>query len=163
MKTMTSALFAGIIAVGSLAAAGCQSTPNTTAPVTHPVTNKDLQAYNWQLVDANRSNGNKVTQLFFNPAKPLILSFNTTSSGNRVNFINTCNNMGAEYSVINGNVQLSNSVSTLMACPEPQASFDTATLATVNGKYTLNNNANNVPILTITNANQVAHFKAIAK
>ncbi|WP_201535198.1 META domain-containing protein [Psychrobacter ciconiae] len=163
MKTMTSALFAGILAVGTLAAAGCQSTPSTTAPVTHPVTNKDLQSYNWQLVDAKRSNGNKVTQLFFNPSKPLILSFNTTSSGNRVTFVNTCNNMGAEYSVVNGNVQLSNMISTMMACPEPQASFDTATLATVNGKYSFNRDANNVPMLTITNSNQVAYFKGIAK
>jgi len=163
MKTMTSALFAGILAVGTLAAAGCQSTPSATAPVTHPVTNKDLQAYNWQLVDATRTNGNKVTQLFSNSAKPLTLSFFNSNGSNRVTFINTCNNMGAEYSVVNGNVQLSNMLSTMMACPEPQASFDTATLATVNGKYTLNKNANNVPILTITNSNQVAHFKAIAK
>lgn len=163
MKTMTSALFAGILAVGTLAAAGCQSTPIATAPVTHPVTNNDLQAYNWQLVDATRTNGSKVTQLFSNPAKPLTLSFFNSNGSNRVTFINTCNNMGAEYSVVNGNVQLSNMLSTMMACPEPQASFDTATLATVNGKYTLNKNANNVPILTITNSNQVAHFKAVAK
>ncbi len=46
---------------------------------------------------------------------------------------------------------------------EPQASFDTATLATVDGKYSLGKNANNVPVLTITNANQVAQFKAVAK
>jgi hypothetical protein len=51
----------------------------------------------------------------------------------------------------------------MKACPEPQASFDTATMATVQGKYSLNKNANNVPILTIRNDNQVAHFKAVAK
>ena len=50
-----------------------------------------------------------------------------------------------------------------MACPEPQARFDNATLATVQGKYSLSKNANNVPVLTITNANQVAQFKAISK
>jgi heat shock protein HslJ len=82
---------------------------------------------------------------------------------NRVTFMNTCNNMGAQYQVVNGNVQIENSISTLMACPEPQASFDTATLATVQGKYSLSKNASNLPILTITNASQVAHFKAVSK
>ena len=50
-----------------------------------------------------------------------------------------------------------------MQCPEPQASFDTAALATVQGKYSLSKNANNVPILTIKNDDQVAHFKAVSK
>ena len=87
----------------------------------------------------------------------------TVNGANRVAFMNTCNNMGAGYSIVNGNVQLESGISTLMACPEPQASFDTATLATVQGKYSLSKNATNVPILTITNANQVAHFKAVSK
>jgi hypothetical protein len=51
----------------------------------------------------------------------------------------------------------------MMACPEPQASFDTATLATVQGKYSISTNANNTPILTIKNSSQVAHFKAVTK
>ena len=65
--------------------------------------------------------------------------------------------------MVNGEVQLSNSIGTLMACPEPQASFDTATLATVQGKYSMNKNVDNTPILTIKNDSQVAHFKAVAK
>lgn len=162
MKNMSKMMLAATLAVGTLAA-GCQTTPNVTAPVTQPVTSDMLQAYNWQLVDAKRSNGDKVSQLFFNPAKPLTLSFFTDNGNHRVSFINTCNNMGAEYSVVNGNVQIANGISTLMACPEPQASFDTATLATVQGKYSLNKNANNTPILTIRNDSQVAYFKAIAK
>ncbi len=162
MKNMTKLMMAGVLAVGTLAA-GCQTSPTVTAPVTQPITNNALQAYNWQLVDAKRTNGDKVTQLFFNPSKPLILNFMTVNGANRVAFMNTCNNMGAGYSIVNGNVQLENGISTLMACPEPQASFDTATLATVQGKYSLSKNATNVPILTITNANQVAHFKAVSK
>ena len=162
MKNMTKMMMAATLAVGTLAA-GCQTTPNVTAPVTQPVTSDVLQAYNWQMVDAKRTNGDKVSQLFFNPAKPLTLSFFTDNGSNRVIFINTCNNMGAEYSMVNGNVQIANGISTMMACPEPQASFDTATLATVQGKYSLNKNANNTPILTIKNDSQVAHFKAIAK
>ena len=139
MKNMTKMMMAATLAVGTLTAAGCQTTPSVTAPVTQPITVDALQAYNWQLVDAKRTNGDKVS------------------------FINTCNNMGANYSVVNGNVVLGNVLSTMMACPEPQASFDTATLATVQGKYSINKNANNTPILTITNSNQVAHFKAVSK
>ena len=86
----------------------------------------------------------------------------TANGDNRVAFMNTCNNISAGYSIVDGNVQIQNAISTLMACPEPQASFDTATLATVQGKYSLSKNANNLPVLTITNANQVSSFKAIA-
>ena len=159
---MTKVMMASVLAVGTLAA-GCQTTPTVTAPVEQTITSNALQAYNWQLIDAKRSNGDKVTQLFFDPAKPLILNFMTANGDNRVAFMNTCNNMSAGYSIVDGNVQIQNGISTLMACPEPQASFDTATLATVQGKYSLSKNANNLPVLTITNANQVAQFKAISK
>lgn len=164
MKNMTKMMMAATLAVGTLAAAGCQTTtPSVTAPVTQPITADALQAYNWQLVDAKRTNGDKVSQLFFDPSKPLTLNFFKDNGNDRVSFINTCNNMGANYSVVNGNVVLGNVLSTMMACPEPQASFDTATLATVQGKYSINKNASNTPILTITNSNQVAHFKAVSK
>lgn len=162
MKNMTKVMMASVLAVGTLAA-GCQTTPTVTDPVEQTITSNALQAYNWQLIDAKRSNGDKVTQLFFDPAKPLILNFMTANGDNRVAFMNTCNNMSAGYSIVDGNVQVQNGISTLMACPEPQASFDTATLATVQGKYSLSKTANNLPVLTITNASQVASFKAIAK
>ena len=162
MKNMTKMMMAATLAVGTLAA-GCQTAPTVTAPVTQPITANALQAYDWQLVDAKRANGDKVTQLFFDPAKPLTLKFFKDNGNDRVAFVNTCNNMGSNYNVVNGNVVLGNVLSTMMACPEPQASFDTATMATVQGKYSINNNANNTPILTITNSNQVAHFKAVSK
>ena len=161
MKNTTKVMMAGILAVCTLA--GCQTTPSVTAPVTQPITVETLQSYDWQLVDAKRTNGQQVTQLFFNPAKPLMLSFNNYEGNNHVTFKNTCNNMGAGYSVVNGNVQLGNVLSTMMACPEPQASFDTATMATIQGKYSLSKSPNTLPMLTITNANQVAQFKAINK
>ncbi len=162
MKNMTKIIMAATLTVGTLAA-GCQTTPAVTAPVTQPVTVNALQAYNWQLVDAKRSNGEKVTQLFYDPAKPLMLNFFKDNGTNRVSFVNTCNNIGAGYDVVDGDVVLSQVMSTMMACPEPEASFDTATMATVQGKYSLGKNANNTPILTIRNDNQVAHFKAVAK
>lgn len=162
MKNMTKVMMAGVLAVGTLAA-GCQTTPGVTAPTNQQITTNNLEAYNWQLVDAKRTNGQKVSQLFFNPSKPLTLNFMNVNGEHRVSYMNTCNNMGAQYRVVNNNVQIENSLSTMMACPEPQASFDTATLATVQGKYSLSRNANNTPILTITNANQVAHFQAVNK
>ncbi len=161
MKNVTKVMMASVLAVGTLA--GCQTSPTVTAPVTQPITVNTLQSYDWQLVDAKRSNGQKVAQLFFDSAKPLMLSFNNYNGENRVTFKNTCNNMGAQYSVVNGDVQLNNVLSTMMACPEPQASFDTATMATVQGKYSFSTGANNVPMLTISNANQVAQFKAVNK
>lgn len=162
MKNMTTVMMAATLTVAAVAA-GCQTTASITVPVTQPITSNALQAYNWQLVDAKRSNGAKVTQLFFDPAKPLILNFMNVNGDNRVAFINTCNHISAQYKVVNGNVQIANGISTLMACPEPQASFDTATLATVQGKYSLSKNVNNIPILTIKNDQQVAYFKAISK
>lgn len=161
MKNMTKVMMVATLAAGTLAA-GCQTT-NLPAPVNQPITADVLQAHNWQLVDAKRSNGNKVTQLFFDPAKPLTLNFMNDNGRNYVAFMNTCNSMGAGYSVANGEVEIKNGISTMMACPEPQASFDTAALATVKGKYSLSKNANNVPILTIKNDDQVAYFKAVAK
>ena len=162
MKNMTKMIMGATFVVGALTA-GCQTTTTLPAPVSQPVTETALQAHNWQLVDAKRMNGERVTALFFDPAKPLTLSFMNDNGRNYVAFMNTCNNMSAGYSVVNGDVQIKNGISTMMACPEPQASFDTATMATVQGKYSLNKNANNVPILTIRNDNQVAHFKAVAK
>ena len=159
---MTKIMMAATLAVGTLAA-GCQTAPIVMAPVTQPITANALQAYDWQLVDANRANGDKVTQLFFDPAKPLTLKFFKDNGNDRVAFANTCNNMGSDYKVVNGNVALGNILSTMMACPEPQASFDTATLAPVQGKYSISTNASNTPILTIKNNSQVAHFKAVAK
>ncbi len=161
MKTLTPALITGILMVGTLT--GCQTTPSVNAPMAQPITNNILQAYNWQLVDAKRSNGQRISQLFFNPAKPLTLNFYKARGADRVTFVNTCNNISAEYDIVNGDVALNNVMSTLMACPEPQASFDTATMALVQGTYSLGKNANNIPVLTIRTNDQVANFRGVAK
>lgn len=162
MKNMNKMMVAGVLAVGTLAA-GCQTTPKVTAPVEQTITANVLEAYNWQLVDAKGTNNVKVPQLFFDSNNPLILDFMSENGSHFVSLINTCNNLAAGYSVVNGNVQLGGIRSTRKGCPEPLASFDTAAAATIQGKYSLSKNSNNIPMLTITNANQVAHFKAIAK
>ena len=162
MKNMTKVMMAGVLAVVTLAA-GCQTNPSVTAPVEQTITSNLLQSYNWQLVDAKGTNNVKVPQLFFDPSNPLILEFTSENGNNFVSLLNTCNNMAAGYSIVNGNVQVGNIRSTRMACPEPQASFDKAAVDTVKGKYSISKSANNAPVLTITNAYQVAQFKAIAK
>ncbi|WP_201584804.1 META domain-containing protein [Psychrobacter sp. HII-4] len=162
MKNMTKMIMGTTFVIGALTA-GCQTTATLPAPVSQPVTVEALQAHNWQLVDAKHMNGERVTALFFDPAKPLTLSFMNDNGRNYVAFMNTCNNMSAGYSVVNGDVQIKNGISTMMACPEPKASFDTAAVATVQGKYSLSKNAKKVPILTIKNDNQVAYFKAVSK
>lgn len=161
MRNTTKVLMAASLAVGTLA--GCQTTPSVTAPTTQIITAEALQANDWQLVDAKLANGSQVAPLFYDPAKPLVLSFNNYDGDNRVAFKNTCNNMSAQYRVVNGAVQIENGIGTLMACPEPQANFDAATLTTVQGNYSLNKNASNAPVLTIRNDSQIAYFKAIAK
>ena len=118
MKKMTKMIMGATFVVGALTA-GCQTTATLPAPVSQPVTETALQAHNWQLVDAKRMNGERVTALFFDPAKPLTLSFMNDDGRNYVAFMNTCNNMSAGYSVVNGDVQIKNGISTMMACPEP--------------------------------------------
>ena len=162
MKSMTKVMITGVLAVGTLAA-GCQTTPSVTAPVAQTITSNALQAYNWQLVDAKDTNGAKVSPLFFNPAEPLTLNFMSENGNNFVALMNTCNNLGAGYTVVNGNVELGGIRSTRMACPQPQANFDTAAAATIQGKYSMSKDASNLPVLTITNANQVARFEAVSK
>ena len=159
---MTKLMMAGVLAIGTLAA-GCQTTPAVTAPVEQAITPNLLQSYNWQLVDAKGTNNVKVPQLFFDLNNPLILEFASENGNNFVSLLNTCNNMAAGYSIVNGNVQVGNIRSTRMACPEPQASFDKAAVDTVKVKYSISKSANNSPVLTITNPYQVASFKAIAK
>ena len=159
---MTKVMMAGVLAVGTLAA-GCQTTPTVTAPVEQTITSNLLQSYNWQLVDAKGTNNVKVPQLFFDPNNPLILDFMSENGNDFVSLLNTCNNMAASYSIVNGNVQVGNIRSTRMACPEPQASFDKAAVDNVKGKYSISKIANNSTVLNITNAYQVASFKAIDK
>ena len=169
MKKLTIALLTATIAAGSLA--GCETMPKSVSTPAQTqasaqyvsINSKLLQSYNWQLVDAKRNDGRQISQLFYDPANPLILNFMTDGNTNRVAFMNTCNNLSAEYDVRNGGVELSNSISTKMLCPAPQEQFDRATMAVVQGKYSVSKRGNQPEMLTIQGPDHVAHFKAIAK
>ena len=149
--------------VMSTFATGCQTMTSVTKPAVQPITEEVLEANNWRLIEAKNNNGDIVNELFFNPSKPLTLNFMAAEGGNLVSLMNTCNNMGAGYSVVDGEVQLTLIRSTMMACSEPLAKFDSAAAVTVEGKYSFGKNGDNMPVLIIANDNQVSHFKAVPK
>ncbi len=170
MKTINMLMISGAIAMSALVS-GCQTTTGMAevdtkthgTVTTYQITDAALQANNWQLVDAKTSAGKKVDTLFTNAAKPLTLSFMTIEGNNIVSLMNTCNNISAPYSVVNGEVELGSIISTMKACPDAEAKFDAASVASVVGKYTLSQGADKTPMLVVTNDHQVAHFKAVAK
>lgn len=169
MKTINMLMISGAIAMSALVS-GCQTTSGmaevdakASTITTYQVTDAALQVNNWQLVDAKTSDGKKVEALFTNAAKPLTLSFTTIDGNKMVSLMNTCNTISAPYSVVNGNVELGSMMSTMMACPDAEAKFDAAAVASVVGKYTLSQGADKTPMLVVTNNHQVAHFKAVAK
>lgn len=162
MKNTTKVIMATTLVMAALAA-GCQTTPSVAASASQPITSDALEASNWRLIEARNSNGDIINELFFNPSKPLTLNFMAAEGGNLVSLMNTCNNMGAGYSVVDGELNLTLIRSTMMACPEPLEKFDRAAAATVQGKYSFGKNGDNMPVLTITNDNQVSHFKAVPK
>ncbi|WP_019674043.1 META domain-containing protein [Psychrobacter lutiphocae] len=166
MKISNPLMLAATLTVTALVT-GCQTTATTSVshPVitTYPMNNDMLQAYNWQLVDAKLSSGEKVEALFIDANKPLTLNFMQADGNNLVSFMNTCNNMSAGYRIENNNIILDTVMSTMMACPEPEAQFDAAAMKAVMGQYTLSQSSNKVPMLVITNDNQVSHFQAVPK
>lgn len=169
MKTMNMLMISGAIALSALVS-GCQTTTGMAEAdtqagniTTYQITDAALQANNWQLVDAKTTDGKKVDALFTNAAKPLTLNFMSVEGNNMVSLMNTCNTISAPYSIVNGNVELGSMMSTMMACPDAEAKFDAASVASVVGKYTLSQGADKTPMLVVTNNHQVAHFKAVAK
>lgn len=171
MKTINMLMISGAVAMSALVS-GCQTTTGMAEAdnnqangsiTTYQITDAALQANNWQLVDAKTTDGKKVDALFTNAAKPLTLNFMTIDGNKMVSLMNTCNTISAPYNIVNGNVQLGSMMSTMMACPDAEAKFDAASVASVVGKYTLSQGANKTPMLVVTNDHQVAHFKAVAK
>lgn len=162
-------MISGAIAMSALVS-GCQTTTDMAEAdtqagniTTYQITDAALQTNNWQLVDAKTRDGKKVDALFTNAAKPLTLNFMSVEGNNMVSLMNTCNTISAPYSIVNGNVELGSMMSTMMACPDAEAKFDAASVASVVGKYTLSQGADKTPMLVVTNNHQVAHFKAVAK
>ena len=152
---------------GTLVMTGCQTTTiaqsgvtNPTQTVTLPLADATLQNYRWQLVSVTDLAGKPTKLELFNQAKLLLVSFDK----GRVSFDNTCNRMWGNYSLTHDNVLIKNIVSTRMMClPESRMAFDTAAPSTLKGQFKLTQNSNGIPMLTVTDNNQISLFKAIAK
>lgn len=117
-----------------LALAACAQAPEATGPApsttptpaasTSPASGgSKLVQYHWQLTNATDSKGNRIDALFVREDKPVQLDF----SPDRLNVVNSCNSMGAGYTIRKGQLQISSMVSTMMACREPTlAALDNA-------------------------------------
>lgn len=165
-KTYSLAL--SCLIAGTLIITGCQTTTiaqsgvtNPTQAVTLPLADATLQNYRWQLVSVTDLAGKPTKLELFNQAKPLLVGFDKQG---RVSFDNTCNRMWGNYSLTHDNVLIKNIVSTRMMCmPESRMAFDAAAPSTLQGQFKLTQNSNGIPMLTVTDNNQISLFKAIAK
>ncbi|MFT4066034.1 DUF4377 domain-containing protein [Paraburkholderia sp.] len=117
-----------------LALAACSQTPVATSPApstSAPGTSATaaasapsaggttlLSQYHWQLNNAIDSKGSRIDALFVRPDQPVQLDF----GADRLNVVNSCNNMGAGYSVRKGRLQIGPMMSTMMACHDPALS-----------------------------------------
>lgn len=106
-----------------------------TAPVPAPATTTldlatALPAHHWQLRTATDAQGQAIAELFPVPDRPLGLRF----ADGRVNVDGACNRLGAAYQLLDGaQVQISQAMSTMMACPPPLDRVDAAVAAVLAG------------------------------
>ncbi|MBN3846328.1 META and DUF4377 domain-containing protein [Paraburkholderia sp. Ac-20342] len=121
----------------SAAVASTTSTSGTTI----------LGQYHWQLNNAIDSQGTHIDALFVRPDQPLQLDF----SADRLNVVNSCNNLGAAYSIRKGRMQIGSMASTMMACADPNlAALDDAISQRLRGSVSVNLLARgNVPSLQL--------------
>ncbi|CAD6546709.1 META and DUF4377 domain-containing protein [Paraburkholderia metrosideri] len=147
-----------------LALAACAQAPETTSPApattttsaaptsTAPATgSSSLVQYHWQLTNATDSNGKRIDALFVREDKPVQLDF----SPDRLNVINSCNSMGAGYTIRKGQLQVGSMVSTMMACHDPAlAALDSAISQRLQGNLGVSMLAGgNAPHLQLVAAN----------
>ncbi|OLL32244.1 hypothetical protein BTH42_07270 [Burkholderia sp. SRS-W-2-2016] len=95
---------------GSAANAPAAAAASAPAPAANGA--ELLSRYHWRLNNAIDSKGTRIDALFVRPDQPLQLDF----SADRMNVVNSCNNLGAGYSVKKGRLQVGPMVSTMMAC-----------------------------------------------
>lgn len=128
-----------------LVLAACAQTPEVTAPApaattapanpASPTGTDLLTRYHWQLNNAIDRNGTHIDALFVRPDRPVQLDF----SPYRITVVNSCNNMGAGYTVRKGYLQIGPMISTMMACPNPAlAALDDAISQRVRGSVNVN-------------------------
>ncbi len=104
------------------AAPAVASTPASPAVVA-PDTATTLVAYQWQLTSAIDAEGQSIAALFPVAEQPLGIQF----SDGRLNVSGGCNRISAGYQLLDSaQMQVSQGMSTMMACPPPLGDADAA-------------------------------------
>ena len=130
------------LVVAALCVAGCSrstppdaSAPAATAPdvastpagpaaaTAAPDTATTLVAYRWQLASASDAAGQSIAAFFPTPDHPLGIEF----ADGRLGVTGSCNRISAGYQLLDSTqLQVSQGISTMMACPPPLANADAA-------------------------------------
>ena len=88
-----------------------------------PDTATTLVAYQWQLKSATDAAGQSIAALFPNPDQPLRIEF----GDGRLGVTGGCNRISVGYQLLDSTqLQVSQGISTMMACPPPLANADAA-------------------------------------
>lgn len=124
------------------------ATSTTSAPATR---SSSLAQYHWQLNNAIDSNGKRIDSLFVREDRPLQLDF----TQDRLNVVNSCNSLGASYTIRKGQLQIGSMISTMMACHDPAlAGLDDAVSRRLQGSLGISMLAGgNAPHLQLVTAN----------
>ncbi len=101
-----------LAAVFPIALAACSQASQTNPPVVSDPSL--LNAYHWQLTDAQNTQKKRIDTLFVRVDKPVTLDFNN----NRFNVRNTCNKMMGGYTIAGSQITFTAPASTLMLCPD---------------------------------------------
>jgi len=154
-------LAAGVTACGSGAPPDLASTGQTAAPV--PVMaapeadnaplRAALRAQHWQLQQASDAHGTALRSLFIDGRPPLQLDFDS----HRIQVSQTCNALGADYSVSPAQVQIGRVVSSKRMCADTyRIAQERAASDLLTGRFAVGlDNAAAVPRLTLTRSDGI--------
>lgn len=157
----------------TLALAACSPIPETSGPVALAIASAPaatsvtttigtgiLSQYHWQLNDAFDSKGKRIDALFVDTNNPVQLDF----SADRLNVVNSCNNMGASFSIKKGRLQVGQMASTMMACPDAaRAALDNAIAQRLQGSLSVNllNRGNTPHMQLVTDSGDTLSFTGV--
>lgn len=115
-----SALLAVGLALASAGALAAPAAPQTAASPGQagaPPSGESamLSQYRWQLSTATDASGKRIDVLFARPDRPLQLDF----ANGRMHIVNVCNVLAAGYYIVDGRLQLTPMVHTMMMCANP--------------------------------------------
>jgi heat shock protein HslJ len=102
----------GTLAMPAIPQVAATPGPSSAAPADEAAM---LGQYRWQLSTATDASGKRIDVLFARPERPLQLDF----ADGRLRIGNVCNVLGAGYSIVDGRLQLTPMMHTMMMCANP--------------------------------------------